>query len=125
VEHLWTSAHVDGPRYGATRPVTILTSHSTFSAAEDFAYAMQAAHRATVIGEATRGGAHPTERFRVGRHFVANIPVSRSISAFTHANWEGKGVQPDLLVPAASARRVAAERLRQSPAPPIGGRAAG
>ena len=38
----------------------VLTSAKTFSAAEELAYNLQATRRATLIGETTRGGAHPT-----------------------------------------------------------------
>jgi len=44
-------------------PLFILTSARTFSAAEDFAYTMQSFKKATIIGEVTRGGAHPVDFF--------------------------------------------------------------
>lgn len=104
---MWTRRDVAGRRYGATRPVYILTSRATFSAAEDFAYAMQTRKRAVVVGEPTRGGAHPTAPFRLGAHFLVVMPVAESISPVTHTNWEGAGVQPDIAAPAPDARRVA------------------
>jgi hypothetical protein len=105
--HMWTNRDIDGSRYGSIRPVYILTSHDTFSAAEDFAYAMQTRKRATIVGEATRGGAHPMAPFRLGAHFLVLMPVAESISPITHTNWEGIGVQPDVVVPAEKARSVA------------------
>jgi hypothetical protein len=105
--HMWTRKDVDGSRYGSTRPVYILTSRATFSAAEDFAYAMQTRKRAIIVGEVTRGGAHPTAPFRLTSHFVAVMPVAETISPITHTNWEGVGVQPDIVVPAEYARNVA------------------
>jgi hypothetical protein len=104
---MWTRKDVDGSRYGSTRPVYILTSRATFSAAEDFAYAMQTRKRAIIVGEVTRGGAHPMAPFRLTSHFVALIPVAETISPITHTNWEGVGVQPDIAVPAEYARSVA------------------
>lgn len=92
----------------------LLTSRDTFSGGEDFAYAVQSLGRATVIGEATRGGAHPTERYRLAAHFLAHIPVAQSIGAATGANWEGTGVQPNIAVPAAAALRVAKQALLKS-----------
>jgi len=105
--HMWTSRNISGSRYGSIRPIYILTSHGTFSAAEDFAYAMQTHKRATIVGEITRGGAHPIAPSRLSSHFVVVIPVAESISPITHTNWEGVGVQPDIVVDAAKALGVA------------------
>jgi C-terminal processing protease CtpA/Prc len=104
---MWTRKDVDGKPYGSTRPVYILTSRATFSAAEDFAYAMQTRKRAIIVGEVTRGGAHPKAPFRLTSHFVALIPVAETISPITRTNWEGVGVQPDIVAPADDARSVA------------------
>ena len=81
-------------------PVYILTSSSTVSAAEDFSYGMQAAKRATIAGEKTAGGAHPTGPFFLGHGFVAGIPVSRSYNIHTGTDWEGTGVIPDMALKA-------------------------
>lgn len=108
---MWTRKEVQGRRYGEGRPIFILTSHGTFSAGEDFAYAMQTRKRATIVGEVTRGGAHPTAPFRLSPHFIAAIPVAETISPVTHANWEGKGVQPDIVVPARYARKLATSTI--------------
>jgi hypothetical protein len=78
-----------------TMPLYILTSKETFSAAEDFTYAMQVAKRATVIGDTTGGGAHPTGPVPLGQGFVADIPLARSINYLTQTDWEGVGVLPD------------------------------
>jgi len=84
-------------------PVYILTSKKTFSAAEDFSYAMQQAKRATVVGEITAGGAHPTMPFSVGQGFVVHIPFARSLNPVTLTDWEGTGVTPDFEVKASNA----------------------
>lgn len=84
-------------------PVYILTSKNTFSAAEDFSYAMQQANRATVVGEITGGGAHPTNPFSVGQGFVVSIPFARSLNPVTNTDWEGTGVTPDFKVEATKA----------------------
>ena len=78
-----------------TIPLYILTSRETFSAAEDFAYAMQATKRAIIVGDTTGGGAHPTGPVPLGQGFVANIPLARSINYITNTDWEGTGVIPD------------------------------
>jgi hypothetical protein len=81
-------------------PVYILTSKNTFSAAEDFTYAMQVNKRAVVVGDTTGGGAHPIDAFVIGQGYVMTIPVARSINPITKTDWEGTGVLPD--VPARS-----------------------
>lgn len=51
----WTPEYVPGPSLSHV-PLFILTSGQTFSAAEDFAYGLQQAGRATVVGERSKGG---------------------------------------------------------------------
>jgi len=97
-DEAWTTDKIAGPRYGAQRELVVLTGHETFSAGEDLAYALKTLHRATLIGETTGGGAHPGDMHRLGEHFAAFIPDSRSISPITHADWEGTGVVPDVAV---------------------------
>lgn len=96
----WTLPHVPGQVFGGTKPVYVLTSSATFSAAEDFAYALKSTKRAKIVGQASGGGAHPSRPFKVSEHFVISIPYARSLSPITGENWEGKGVAPDILVPA-------------------------
>jgi DNA-binding protein H-NS len=45
------------------------------------------------------------------------MPVARVVSPVTHANWEGKGVQPDVVVPAREALDVATQRLQPAAKP--------
>jgi hypothetical protein len=84
-------------------PMYILTSHKTFSAAEDFSYGMQQAKRATIVGEITGGGAHPQMPFSIGQGFVSSIPFARSYNPITKTDWEGTGVIPDVKVDAGKA----------------------
>jgi len=84
-------------------PVYILTSHKTFSAAEDFGYGMQQAKRATIVGEITGGGAHPQMPFSIGQGFVSSIPFARSYNPITKTDWEGTGIIPDVKVDAEKA----------------------
>jgi retinol-binding protein 3 len=94
----WSDPAVPGARFGADKPVYVLTSGETFSAAEDFTYNLQAIKRITVVGETTGGGAHPIQPFRIGPNLVAVIPVGRSINLITKGDWEGTGVKPDVAV---------------------------
>ena len=98
-EHFWTRRELPGPRY-LDKPVYLLTSSRTFSAAEEFAYDLQCLGRATVVGETSGGGANPGEQVRVGEHFSLFVPTGRAINPITKTNWEGVGVKPDVAVPA-------------------------
>lgn len=91
----WTYPHTPGPRY-LDRPVTVLTAAFTFSGGEELAYNLQALKRATLVGETTRGGAHPTDRFALTPHIAVTVPAARSINPVTGTNWEGVGVKPDV-----------------------------
>lgn len=53
-------------RLDAGVQVAVLTSAATFSGCEELAYDLQALGRATVVGEQTRGGAHPVRPFVLG-----------------------------------------------------------
>jgi hypothetical protein len=93
------------------QPVYILTSRHTFSGAEDFSYGMQAVHRAFIVGDTTGGGAHPVGPVPVGLGFVANIPLARSLNPYTHTDWEGTGVIPDIPARSAGALEVAEKTI--------------
>jgi len=84
-------------------PMYILTSKKTFSGGEAFSYNMQQAKRATIVGEVTGGGAHPTKPFSVGQGFVVEIPFAYSINPFSKTDWEGTGVLPNVKVDASKA----------------------
>lgn len=107
LQQWWTLPYVPGRRYG-DKPVYVLTSGTTFSAAEEFAYNLKQLGRATLVGETTRGGAHPgNRRFQVTEHIAVGIPTARSVNPLTGTNWEGIGVEPDIAVPQEEALRVA------------------
>jgi C-terminal processing protease CtpA/Prc len=92
----WTTTFVPGRR-AAAQPLYLLTSASTFSAAEDFCYSLQNLKRALVVGETTGGGAHSSRGpQRLTPSFTAIIPAGRSISPLTKTNWERTGVTPDI-----------------------------
>lgn len=109
----WTTSHLPAPRY-LDRPVHILTSGDTFSGGEDVAYTLQAQGRAVVVGETTRGGAHPTARHAVDEHILVTVPTARTINTVTGGNWEGVGVVPDIAVPAQQALETALKAVQPS-----------
>ena len=98
-EEFWTNPDVPG-RKRPDRDVYVLTSHYTFSAAEEFTYNLKCRERATIVGETTGGGAHPVNSFLLNERFTAIIPVGRAINPITKTNWEGTGIAPHRDVPA-------------------------
>ncbi|HEV7587154.1 MAG TPA: S41 family peptidase [Longimicrobium sp.] len=106
VAQLWTAPHVAGPRY-VGKPVYVLVSGRTFSAAEALAYHLQTHHLATVVGEKTRGGANPGGWQMIGTHFGVFVPTAYNEAAATHGNWEGVGITPDVAATFAEAKKVA------------------
>jgi C-terminal processing protease CtpA/Prc len=108
-QQAYTLPYVPGKRFGSNKPVHILISKRTFSAAEAFAYDMQALKRATIVGEPSGGGAHPFEYRRIHPHFVLWSVTQKSVNPITGANWQGVGVQPDVRIEPARALDKAVE----------------
>ncbi len=102
----WTLPYVPGKRF-VGKPVYVLTSRRTFSAAEECAYNLKNLKRATIVGERTGGGAHPGGVRRLSDHFAAFIPMGRAINPVSKTNWEGTGVTPDVVVSAPLALKTA------------------
>jgi hypothetical protein len=98
----WTLPWVPGSRF-VDQPVYVLTSHETFSGAEEFTFDLKTQKRATIVGETTGGGAHPVRGMPAGEHFTIGVPFERPINPVTKGDWEGKGVEPDVKVSAADA----------------------
>ena len=97
----WTYAQVPGKHYGEARRVFLLVGDSTFSAAEGLASIMKAFKKATIIGSRTRGGARMGDFYPVGDRFVLFVPTA----APERDDLEGRGVQPDVVVPQGEALR--------------------
>ncbi|MEU4114893.1 S41 family peptidase [Kitasatospora sp. NPDC028055] len=95
-EQSWTPPFVPGARFGGSKPLYVLTSGNTFSAGEELAYDLQQLGRAEVVGEATRGGAHPREGWTVHPNLELSVPVARALNPVSGTNWEGTGVRPDV-----------------------------
>ena len=112
-EEIWTRPDLvrGHRRFGPTKPVYVLVSRRTFSAAEELAYDLQARKRAVIVGETTRGGANPGGGEILDDHFGAFVPSGRAINPVTRTNWEGVGVKPDVAVPADQALDAALRAL--------------
>ncbi|GGR73542.1 interphotoreceptor retinoid-binding protein [Micromonospora fulviviridis] len=110
----WSAAWLPVPRYAPDKPVLVLTGPETFSGGEELAYDLQQLGRATVVGERSRGGAHPRVGHRLHPHLELTVPVARPVNAASGTNWEGCGVVPDVETPAGAARDVAYRRALES-----------
>jgi C-terminal processing protease CtpA/Prc len=110
---VWTSPSVPGRKF-IDKPVYVLTSKSTFSAAEYLANVLRNLKRVKLIGATTGGGAHTGELRRIDDHFSARVPTGYPI---TQTDWEGTGVVPDVEVPAdqalEAAQRIATSEVQQ------------
>ncbi|HMJ54157.1 MAG TPA: S41 family peptidase [Polyangiaceae bacterium] len=106
-DDFFTDPRVQGAKFGPKKPVYVLTSARTFSAAEEFTYNLQALKRAVIVGETTGGGAHPGDLVPLPHGFTVFVPSGRAINPITNTNWEGTGVKPDVTVPAETALETA------------------
>lgn len=107
VEQSRSADYVPGPRL-AHLPAYVLTSHRTFSAAEDFTYNLQQRGRVVVVGEQTKGGGHTLEFVQLPEFGLElGIPEGEAVNPISKSSWEGVGVVPDLVVESAKALDVA------------------
>jgi hypothetical protein len=89
-------------------PVYLLISGSTASAAEAFASILDHVNdRVVLVGETTAGAENPVENVTLDHEFVLKIPCYEKIYFGTREGWEGKGIQPDIEVPAEQALETA------------------
>ena len=88
-ESYLTLPFVTGERY-LNRPVYVLTSTGTFSAAEGFTYFMQKNKKAIIIGEKTIGGGHSGSSVSILDGYLSFIPISGENSPI-----ENVGITPD------------------------------
>ncbi|MEQ1492879.1 MAG: S41 family peptidase, partial [Terricaulis sp.] len=109
-------------------PLFVLTSGRTGSACESVAYTLQSAHRATIVGEPSAGGANPGGLLPVGDNLAVFVSFGSPENPITHSNWEGAGVQPEVAAPVADAltraRELALEAAIRTPADESGAREA-
>jgi len=80
-----------------TKPVVVLTSGQTFSAAEDFAVVFDVMKRGTIIGEPTGGSTGQPLAFSLPGGVMARICTKRDMYP-DGTEWNAKGIQPNILV---------------------------
>lgn len=103
---MWLLPSVPGKRLDDV-DVYILTSGTTFSAAEWMSYSLQNLKRVTIVGEQTAGGAHPVDRKIVTKGFSMYIPFGEVKDPITMSDFEGHGVTPDVVCKSEDALNVA------------------
>ncbi len=99
-----------------TAKVFLLTSKRSASAAEHLALSLKRTGRATLIGETTGGAGNYGGTEDLGGGYSAFIPIGRTFDPDTNEGWEGKGVKPDVEVPADQALDEALRRAGVEPA---------
>lgn len=81
-------------------PVFVVISGRTGSACESFAYTLQSARLATIVGDPSGGAANPGGTIPVGDGLAVFVSGGTPINPITGRNWEGAGVIPDVAVSA-------------------------
>lgn len=84
----------------ADRPVYVLTSKGTFSAAEEFSDHVSAFKFGTLIGENTGGGGFNNTFVPLPGGYVMSISYGRAVHMVTGKDWEQVGIAPAIAVPA-------------------------
>jgi hypothetical protein len=85
------------------KPLWVLISNMTGSAAEEFADHVKEFKLGTLVGRTTAGAANNNTLFPVAPAFLASISVGRPVHAVSGSNWEGTGVATDVDVPVSAA----------------------
>lgn len=96
------------------KPVYILTSKKTGSAAEDMTFSMQNHKRAVIIGETTAGAGHPTSFHKLEDDLLFMCSIGRAYDPLTNKGWETTGVSPDVVVPVEDALEKAIKLINSS-----------
>jgi hypothetical protein len=111
-----TASPVSGNKL-VDKPVYVLTSSRTQSAAEYFVYNLKMLKRVTVVGETTAGRQHSGRFHRLAEHFGMGIQeVPPPDNPYPVKGWEVIGVEPDVKATRTealeTAKRLAASRAR-------------
>ena len=78
------------------KPLYVLTSGDTASAAEEFAYHVKLFKLGTLVGSTTAGAADNNSLYPVGPGFVLSVSTGRPEHPVSHGNWQGVGVPVDV-----------------------------
>lgn len=95
-------------------PLYVLTSRTTFSAAEGFAYPLKIYKRATLIGETTRGGANAGDLLSLNDKLDIFIPDVAGKHPVKDESFDGAGIAPDIEARSGDALEIALELAREA-----------
>lgn len=76
------------------KPLYVLTSGETGSAAEEFTGHVAGYHLGEIVGANTAGAAFRNDMVAVGEQFVLSVSVGRAVLASTGKDWEAVGHAP-------------------------------
>lgn len=111
-DQCWTKSPVGGSEL-AEKPIYILTSPRTLSAAEHFSYDLKMLRRATLVGQTTGGATDVGVFHRIDDHFGVGIRENRTINPYQEPDWAVHGVEPNVKVDATDALVTAEELARK------------
>ena len=94
------------------KPVYLLISERSGSAAEHFAMAMKASGRAILVGETTGGYGHWGEEVALDGGFSMFLPRGGSYHPKTGLGWEEIGVTPDVEIDSEDSLTYALDRIK-------------
>ena len=94
----YTASPIEGNKL-FDKPLYLLTSPRTQSAAEYFVYNLKMLKRATIVGETTAGAQHSGRFYQLNDHFGIGIQATPPPdNPFPIKGWEGIGVEPDVKI---------------------------
>jgi len=89
------------------KPLYVLTSNMTASAAEEFTGHVAGYRIGEIVGETTAGAGFRNEMVPVAGGFVLSVSVGRAVLASTGRDWEAVGHAPTIATPVPAALDVA------------------
>src|SRR3546814_10525604 len=92
----WSSDVCSSDLPRPTVPLYVVVNARTASAAKSFAYTLQQAGRATIVGEASGGAANPGAPVATREALAVFVTTGSPVNPSSGGNWECTGVQPDV-----------------------------
>jgi hypothetical protein len=108
-----TASPVSGNKL-TDKPVYLLTSPGTQSAAEYFVYNLKMLKRVTVVGETTGGRQHSGTFRRIDEHVGIRIQEVAPDNPYPVKGWELIGIEPDVRVTSAEALETAKRLIEET-----------